>query len=133
VLAELVFEGRRPGHELEAEAVIDHREAAGGERHALAIGAGDIFAIACRFERLAGLLRQPVGNSIDLAAAKRLDQVSAEDDAAALLLGETFVTRCSARCRIACRTSAPKPPSDMATGSRAMDCRSSQVAPEAFT
>src|SRR3546814_6179964 len=32
--AELLFEGRRPGHELETEAVIDHREAAGGENDA---------------------------------------------------------------------------------------------------
>jgi hypothetical protein len=30
------FEGGRPGHELEAEAVVDHGEAAGGEREALA-------------------------------------------------------------------------------------------------
>jgi hypothetical protein len=44
VAAKLLFEGGRPGHELEAEAVIDHGEAAGGEREALAIGAGDIFA-----------------------------------------------------------------------------------------
>gem|GEM_PF-5653242 len=57
----------------------------------MAIGAGDIFAIAGHFERLACLFRQPVGNGVDLAAAKRLDQVAAEDDAAALLLGETFV------------------------------------------
>src|SRR3546814_19750115 len=41
--AELLFEGRRPGHELETEAVIDHREAAGGERDAPLVGASDVF------------------------------------------------------------------------------------------
>ena len=44
VAAELLFEGGRPGHELEAEAVVDHGEAAGGEREALPIGPGDILA-----------------------------------------------------------------------------------------
>src|SRR5690606_4980601 len=39
VTAELFFKRRRPGHELEAQAFIDHGEAAGGEREALAIGA----------------------------------------------------------------------------------------------
>ena len=38
------FQRRRPGHELEAEPVVDHGEAAGGERQALAIGAGDMLA-----------------------------------------------------------------------------------------
>src|SRR3546814_10015803 len=41
--AELLFEGRRPGHALETEAVIDHREAAGGERDAPLVGASAVF------------------------------------------------------------------------------------------
>jgi hypothetical protein len=39
--AEVLFEGGRPGHELEAETIVEHGEAAGGERDTLAIGAGD--------------------------------------------------------------------------------------------
>jgi len=37
VLAELLLDLARPGHELEAEAVVDHGEAAGGERQALTV------------------------------------------------------------------------------------------------
>ncbi len=44
VAAELLFEGGRPGHELEAKTVVDHGEAARGEREALPVGPGDILA-----------------------------------------------------------------------------------------
>ena len=54
VPAELLFEAWRPGHELEAEAVIDHGEPAGGEREALAIGASDILAGRGLIEGLPG-------------------------------------------------------------------------------
>src|SRR3972149_35718 len=43
VLAEIAFQRRRPRHELEAEPVIDHGEAAGGQDETLAIDAGDVF------------------------------------------------------------------------------------------
>ena len=42
MLAELALEPARPGHEPEAETVIEHGEAAGGERQALAIDARDM-------------------------------------------------------------------------------------------
>ena len=35
--AKFAFQGGYPGHELEAEAVVDHREAAGGKRQPSAI------------------------------------------------------------------------------------------------
>ena len=50
--------------ELEAEAVVDHGEAAGGERQTLAICAGNIFAAFGQFEWLAGLLCEPAGHGI---------------------------------------------------------------------
>src|SRR5687767_2223593 len=43
VLAEPLFEPARPGDKLEAKPVIDHGEASGGERQALAIGARHVF------------------------------------------------------------------------------------------
>ena len=44
VAAEVFLHRGRPGHELEAKPVVDHCEAAGGERQALAICAGDVLA-----------------------------------------------------------------------------------------
>src|SRR3546814_18911829 len=44
VLVELILERRRPRHELEAEAVVDHRDATGREVEALTIDAGDMLA-----------------------------------------------------------------------------------------
>ena len=62
------FRARAPGHELEAEPVIDHGEAAGGERQALAIGAGDILAVGGRL-RAAGLGRELVAKRPQFAPA----------------------------------------------------------------
>jgi hypothetical protein len=44
VLAELLLDLARPGHELETETVVDHGEAAGGERQALTVGAAHMLA-----------------------------------------------------------------------------------------
>jgi hypothetical protein len=46
--AEMPVERRRPRDEGEAQAVVDHREPAGGQREALAIGAGDHLAAGGR-------------------------------------------------------------------------------------
>jgi hypothetical protein len=59
VAAELLFEGRRPGDELETQAVLDHGEAAGGEREALTVGARDVLAGCRLIERLYGLGDEP--------------------------------------------------------------------------
>src|SRR6516165_9046036 len=77
---ELLFEGGRPGHELEAQAVVDHGEAAGGEREALAVGASDIFARCGLIERLPGLSRKALAQGFDLSAPERADQILGEDD-----------------------------------------------------
>lgn len=44
MVAELLFEGWRPGHQLEAQTVVDHGETAGGEREPLTVSAGDVLA-----------------------------------------------------------------------------------------
>jgi hypothetical protein len=46
--AEMPVELRRPWDEREAQAVVDHGEAAGGQREALAVGAGDRLAARSR-------------------------------------------------------------------------------------
>lgn len=42
--AELLFEGGGPWHETKAQSVVDHGEAAGGERETLADDAGHLLA-----------------------------------------------------------------------------------------
>ena len=49
--AEVLLQRRPPGDELEAEPVIDHCEAARGERDALALDAGDMLALHRRMVR----------------------------------------------------------------------------------
>ena len=76
--AELLFERRRPRHELEAEAVVDHGEAAGSEREALTVGAGDILAGRGMIEGLTGLGCEPFAEGFDLTAPERADQAVGE-------------------------------------------------------
>jgi hypothetical protein len=53
MLADVLLDRRRPGDELEAQSVVDHGEAAGGEREPLPVGAGDVFALV--HSRIAGI------------------------------------------------------------------------------
>ena len=66
MLTDLAFEGRRPGHELESEAVIDHGEAARREREALPVGARHILARCGLRELSAGLGRELLAKVVDL-------------------------------------------------------------------
>ena len=45
VATELLFQGWTPGHELEAEPIVDHGETPGGQGHTLAVDAGDMVAL----------------------------------------------------------------------------------------
>src|SRR5690606_34980988 len=90
VATDLLFKGGRPGHELEAEAVVDHGEAARGEREPLAIGAGDIFSAAGRVEAAPSLCGKLLAYGTQLAAAQGVEQPAGEDDTAALPLGEAL-------------------------------------------
>jgi hypothetical protein len=89
--AELLFERRRPGHELEAEPIVNHGEAAGGEREALSISPGDTFAGGGSIERPAGLGGELLSQHFDFALAQRADQIAGEDEAACLPLRKTLV------------------------------------------
>src|SRR3546814_1482152 len=70
MLAELLLERRRPGHELEAEAVVDHREATGREGETLAIHACDMLACGRLQIRQARVGREPRRGGIQPATAQ---------------------------------------------------------------
>lgn len=97
-------------NELKAEAVIDHREAAGGEREAALVVAGDIFTAGRFVERPPALRRQLLAKGVQLALPQRLDQVAAEADATALTFRQTLRDQVLGATVKASRTSAPKPP-----------------------
>lgn len=66
VLAKLRIERRPPGHELEPQSVIHHREPARRERDALAVGSGDMIARSRRPVRQSGLGRDPGDGAVQL-------------------------------------------------------------------
>src|SRR5690606_621175 len=81
--AELLFEGAGPRDEAEAEPVVDHGEAAGREREALAHDARDLFARrggAIGKPGLAGDLRP---NGVQLALTQRVEHSALEHRALA--------------------------------------------------
>src|SRR3546814_15302145 len=81
----------RPGHELKAEAIVDHGEAARCEREPLPIGAGDVFAAPSLGECPAGLRGELVRQRVKLASAQRLDELAREDDALDVPFGVPLV------------------------------------------
>ncbi|KAJ8137111.1 hypothetical protein OY671_009676, partial [Metschnikowia pulcherrima] len=88
--AKSLFDRGGPGHELEAQAVVDHGEAARTEREAPAVGAGDKFTGGGLGEGAARLSREFFAERLDLAMAQRVDQLASENDASASPLGESF-------------------------------------------
>ena len=75
-LAEMAFQRRRPGHELEAEPVIDHGEAAGGQHETLAIDAGDIFPARRLLERRSRLGGELLSRRIEFTPAQGVEQIA---------------------------------------------------------
>ena len=55
---ELLLQGRTPGHELEAEAIIDHREPARTQGDPLAVDARDVLTFRAMGDRRAWFRRQ---------------------------------------------------------------------------
>ncbi len=82
VLAEIAFQRRRPGHELEAEPVVDHGEAAGGQHDTLAIDAGDVFAARRLLERRSRLGGELLAGGIEFTPAQGVEQIAGVDDSA---------------------------------------------------
>jgi hypothetical protein len=75
------------GYELEAEPVVDHCEAAGGERETLLVDAGDMLAGS----GLGVGFGEASCQGIDIPIAQRGHQVAGEDDALSLAPREPFL------------------------------------------
>src|SRR5690348_12900878 len=88
--AEFLLQRRPPGHELETESIIDHRETAGGERHPLPIDARNMLAFSRRLigeTRLGGQLCRGV---FKLPSSQRGEQIAREDGTLSLSSREAF-------------------------------------------
>jgi hypothetical protein len=79
---------RPPRHELEAEPVVDHREAPGREGDALAADAGDVPALGRGPMRQPGLGRELGCRLVKLPLAQPIQQVTG-DDPLPLTAGQT--------------------------------------------
>src|SRR6266702_3300314 len=93
VLAELFLYLARPGHELEAEAVVDHGEAAGGERQALTIGAAHMLAGRGLHVRQSRLGRDHCTHRVQFASTQGVQEIALHDDALTLPPGEPFACK----------------------------------------
>src|SRR3546814_17821084 len=79
VLVELILERRRPRHELEAEAVVDHRDATGREVEALTIDAGDMLARRSLQMRQASVGREPRRGGVEVATAQGIQEIALQE------------------------------------------------------
>ena len=75
---DMFLDRRGPWHQLEAEAVVDHGEAARRECKAPAVRAGDKFTFSRFLEWHTGLGRERVAERVQLALPERTDQVPVE-------------------------------------------------------
>ncbi len=75
---------------MEAEAVVQHGKAAGGECQTLAVGAGNILAASRAIERLACFGGEFFAGRFQLATAQRVDQPAIEGDTLAVSLAEAL-------------------------------------------
>jgi hypothetical protein len=82
--AEIPIECRCPRDEGEAQAVVDHGEAAGAQREALAEGTGNQLACGGRRVGHPDLVGQPSADGIEFSAPQRGEEVALRDVAAAL-------------------------------------------------
>ena len=65
----MLFERRPPGHELETQAIVDHREAPRCERDALAVDTDDVLTFGGRVVRKPSLRGELDGGGVQFAAA----------------------------------------------------------------
>jgi hypothetical protein len=68
-------------HDLKAEPVVDHGEAARGQRDALPIGAGNVFAFGRREMREPDLGRELRDSVIEFPSAQGIQKITGEYDA----------------------------------------------------
>src|SRR3546814_8309700 len=75
-----MLERRRPRHDLEAEAVVDHRDATGSEVEALTIDAGDMLARRSLQMRQASVGREPRRGGVEVATAQGIQEIALQED-----------------------------------------------------
>jgi hypothetical protein len=73
-----------------AQAVVDHGEPAGGQREALAIGAGDRLTASSQHVEHPPLGRHPGAGGVELMASQCGKEVALQNDARPLTVGEIF-------------------------------------------
>lgn len=87
----LLLQRGRPGHELKLKPIIDHRIAAGGQHHALTVGARDILPRTRLAECPACLAGQPLSNLVNLPVPEFADQITRQHQFLCAVLGEPLL------------------------------------------
>lgn len=89
-LADVLLDGRRPRPEAEAEAVVDHREAAGCKGEAPVVGAGNILPAGGLAVRHVHFIGELFAERVEFTLPERTKQVAGEDDPLALAPCQAF-------------------------------------------
>ena len=90
MLAELLFEGGAPRHQLEAETIVDHGELAGGQRDPLPIGLRDVLAFRGWVMREPRLGRKLGDRVVEIAPTQSFQEIAGEDDSLTPSLGQAL-------------------------------------------
>ena len=89
-LPEMPLQRRPPWHELKAKTIVDHGEAAGGQRDTLPIDAGDVLAVGGWPMNQARLGREPCRRFVQLPLPQGVEQIAREDDTLSLAPRQPF-------------------------------------------
>ena len=87
-MTELLFQGRTPGHQLETEAIIDHREPARTQGDALAVNSCDVFTLRRWVIGEAAAGRNLRGRRVQFSSPQGIDQLSRKDNPLPLPTGK---------------------------------------------
>ena len=87
--AKFTLKGRYPGHELEAQAVVDHGKPAGGKRQSSAIDPCNGLARLCGHMRQPRFLRQAPTHAVELSVAQSPDQIAADNNLVSIAADQT--------------------------------------------
>src|SRR5579885_1842333 len=87
---EVLFERGSPWHELEAQPIVDHGEAPGGERHPLAVYAGDPLPLRSRLIGETRICGEPGGGSFELPPLERREEIADKHQPLTLSSGQSL-------------------------------------------
>src|ERR1700712_1289529 len=88
--AKFTLKRRCPGHELEAQAAVDHRKPAGGKRQFSAIDPRNGLAGLSRHMRQPRFLRQAPTHAVELPVAQGPDQIAADNELISVPANQTL-------------------------------------------